>query len=187
MNRSMQECEGRPIPFNRGLLSCCTIQVGTIFSYFRAQCLSVLWMWTYVFSALKAFLNYIFPQYHDFSFNYHNLSRFNQATIAVPCTWTSLKLSPVFLTELSTAYVGTCTIVYRPFKKVYSFSQSLWLISQIRIEILKTTCSIFTSVCHLCTWKKQFLIYLNTLQMLWYIHAHDYVQFSALSYIINCL
>ena len=69
----------------------------------------------------------------------------------------------------------------------YSFSQSLWFISQIRIDILKTTCSIFTSVCHLCTWKKQFLIYLNTLRMLWYIHAHDYVQFSALSYIINCL
>ena len=69
----------------------------------------------------------------------------------------------------------------------YSFTQSLWYISQIRIEILKTTCSIFTSLCHLCTSKKQFLISLNKLQMLWYIHANDYVQFSALSYIINCL
>ena len=37
-----------------------------------------------------------------------------------------------------------------PFKH-RNTSQSLWFISQIRIEILKTTCSIFTSVCHLCT------------------------------------
>jgi hypothetical protein len=70
---------------------------------------------------------------------------------------------------------------------VYSISQSLWYISPIRIEILKTTSSIFTSLCHLCTSKKHFLIYLNKLQMLWYIHANDYVQLSALSYIINCL
>jgi len=35
--------------------------------------------------------------------------------------------------------------------------------------------------------KKQFLISLNKLQMLWYIHANDYIQFSAVSYIINCL
>jgi hypothetical protein len=67
----------------------------------------------------------------------------------------------------------------------YSIAQSLWYISQIRIEILKTTCSIFTSLCRLCTSKKQFLI--SLLQMLLYIHANDYVQFSALSYIINCL
>ena len=68
----------------------------------------------------------------------------------------------------------------------YSFTQSLWYISQIRIEILKTTCSIFTSLCHLCTSKKKFLISWNKLHMLWYIHAKD-DQFSALSYIINCL
>ena len=32
-----------------------------------------------------------------------------------------------------------------------------------------------------------YLITLNKLPMLWYIHANDYVQFSALCYIINCL
>ncbi len=35
--------------------------------------------------------------------------------------------------------------------------------------------------------KKQFLILLNKLQMLWHIHANDYVQWSAVSYIIKCL
>jgi hypothetical protein len=35
--------------------------------------------------------------------------------------------------------------------------------------------------------KKHFLISSNKLQMLWYIHANDHLQFSALSYIINCL
>ena len=39
------------------------------------------------------------------------------------------------------------------------------------LEILKTTCSIFISFSHLCTSKKQF----------------QHVQFSALSYNINCL
>ena len=67
-----------------------------------------------------------------------------------------------------------------------SFSQSLWYLSQIRIEILKTIVFI-TSFCLLCTSKKQFFVSLNKLQMLWYIHANDYVQFSAVSNIINCL
>ena len=46
------------------------------------------------------------------------------------------------------------------------FSQSLWYISQIRMDILKTTCSIFKSLCHFCTSNKQFLISLKKLQML---------------------
>ncbi len=40
--------------------------------------------------------------------------------------------------------LGTPSINYR-------ISQSLWYISQIRIEILKTTCSTSTSSSHLCT------------------------------------
>lgn len=37
-------------------------------------------------------------------------------------------------------------------------------------DILKTTCLIFI-LCHLCTSKKQSIISLNKLQMLWYLHA----------------
>ena len=41
--------------------------------------------------------------------------------------------------------------MYYSFKEkcnIYSFSQSLWYVSQIKIEILKTTCSFFTSLCN---------------------------------------
>ncbi len=38
----------------------------------------------------------------------------------------------------------------------------------------------------LCTSWKQFLILLNKLWLLWYIHATDYVDLSAVSYIISC-
>uniref|UniRef100_A0A3P8RLI5 NACHT domain-containing protein n=1 Tax=Amphiprion percula TaxID=161767 RepID=A0A3P8RLI5_AMPPE len=54
-----------------------------------------------------------------------------------------------------------------------------------KIEILRTTCSIFTSLFHSYTSKKQFFISLNKLQMLWFIHENDSVQFSAVSYFIK--
>lgn len=54
------------------------------------------------------------------------------------------------------------------------FFLSLWYISQTRIIV---------PLAHI---KKQFLISLNKFQMLWYIHANDYVQFSAITYTINC-
>ena len=44
----------------------------------------------------------------------------------------------------------------------YSFSQSLWYISQIRIEILKTTCSI-SHHCVTCAHKKKSLLFLWTI------------------------
>jgi len=44
-----------------------------------------------------------------------------------------------------------------------------------------------TSSSHLCTLKKQFLILLNKLGLLWYILANDYVQLSAVSYIATLL
>ena len=89
--------------------------------------------------------------------------------------------------NLSFIYCHLFIMTYTQGHYYDSFSQSLWYISQIRIEILKTTGSIFTSLCRLCTSKKQFLISLNKLQMLWFIHINDYVQFSPLSYIIICL
>ena len=57
----------------------------------------------------------------------------------------------------------------------------------LRSELKFSKVSVQSSLCHFCPSKNQFLIYFNKLQMLWYIHANDHLQFSALSYIINCL
>lgn len=86
-------------------------------------------------------------------------------------------------TEGSKWHVVACYFFF--YVAYFTVFLSLWYNFQIRIEILKTPCSIFRSLCHLCTSKKQFLISLNKLQTVAYIHANDYVQFSV-SYIICC-
>jgi len=73
---------------------------------------------------------------------------------------------------------------HTPIESIFTLTVWIWNVPYVLILLRSTHCSHFrieilkTTSCHFCTSKKQFLISLNKLQMLQYIHANYYIQIS---------